>query len=97
MMFYEGLLCVFDNFFKELMLAEDTQYFSSPSKKYISNPSQPNLKITLLFKDFMQCDLNSYTRGIGCFYYHTLNLMLQDGLKIHAKFCGFTKNHPSQE
>jgi hypothetical protein len=50
------------------MLAEDTQYFSSPSKKYISNPSQLNLKITLSFKDFMQCDLNSYTRGIGCFY-----------------------------
>jgi hypothetical protein len=91
MMCYEGLVCVFENFWKELMLAEDTQYFSSPSKKYISNPSELKLKITLLFKDVMQSDLNSYTRGIGCFYYHALNLMLQDGLKNSCQVLWFHK------
>jgi hypothetical protein len=91
MMCYESLVCVFENFFKELMLAEDTQYFSSPSKKYISNPSQLRLKITLLFKKFMQCDLNSNTRGIRCFYYHKLNLMLQNGLKNSCQVLWFHK------
>lgn len=91
MMCYEGLVCAFENFWKELMLAEDTQYFSSPSKKYISNPSELKLKITLLLKNFMHHDLNSSTRGIGCFYYHTLNLTSQDGLKNSCQVSWFHK------
>jgi hypothetical protein len=52
MICYEGLVCVFENFLKELMLAEDTQYFSSPSKKYISNPSELKTENYIAFQKF---------------------------------------------